>query len=57
MRCGIIGWPPAGIVAWSGGDPGFDAHAREIRRNLSGRLDPERTEELVAALRDAGIPT
>ena len=35
----------------------FDAHPREIRRFLSGRLDPERTEELGAALRDAGIPT
>ena len=35
----------------------FDAHPRDIRRFLSGRLDPERTEELGTALRDAGIPT
>ena len=35
----------------------FDANPAEIRRFLSGRLDPERTAELGAALRDAGIPT
>ena len=35
----------------------FDAQPAEIRRFLSGRLDPERTAELGAALRDAGIPT
>ena len=35
----------------------FDAHPTEIRRFLNGRLDPERTAELDAALRDAGIPT
>ena len=35
----------------------FDAHPAEIRRFLNGRLDPERTAELGAALRDAGIPT
>ena len=35
----------------------FDANPAEIRRFLNGRLDPERTAELGAALRDAGIPT
>ncbi|MDE2988517.1 MAG: AAA family ATPase [Chloroflexota bacterium] len=35
----------------------FDAHPSEIRRFLSGRLDPERTAELGSALRNAGIPT
>ena len=35
----------------------FDAHPAQIRRFLNGRLDPERTAELGAALRDAGIPT
>lgn len=35
----------------------FDAHPAEIRRFLSGRLDPERTAALGATLRDAGIPT
>ena len=32
-------------------------HPTEIRRFPNGRLDPERTAELGAALRDAGIPT
>ena len=35
----------------------FDAQPAEIRRFLSGRLDPERTAELGVALRNAGIPT
>ena len=35
----------------------FDAHPREIRRFLSGRLDPERAVEFGAALRDGGIAT
>ena len=35
----------------------FNAHPTEIRRFLSGRLDPDRTAELGAALRNAGIPT
>ena len=35
----------------------FDAQPAEIKRFLSGRLDPERTAQLGAALRDAGIPT
>ena len=35
----------------------FDANPAEIRRFLNGRLDPERTAELGAALRDAGIQT
>ena len=34
----------------------FDTHPTEIRRFLNGRLDPERTVELGAALRNAGIP-
>ena len=34
----------------------FDAHPTEVRRFLNGRLDPERTAELGAALRNAGIP-
>ena len=34
----------------------FDAHPAEIRRFLSESLDSERTAELGAALRDAGIP-
>ena len=35
----------------------FDAHPAEIRRFVNGRLDPERTAQLGAAFRDAGIPT
>ena len=35
----------------------FDAQPAEIRRFLSGRLDSDRTAELGAALRNAGIPT
>ena len=35
----------------------FDAYPTEIRRFLNGRLDPERTAELGADSRNAGIPT
>ena len=35
----------------------FDARPAEVRRFLNGRLDPERTAQLGAALRAAGIPT
>ena len=47
----LIGYTPKALAEQ------FDAQPAEIRRFLSGRLDPERTAELGAALRDAGIPT
>ena len=49
-RLARIGYTPKALVER------FDAHPTEVRRFLNGRLDPERTAELGAALRNAGIP-
>ena len=45
------------LHAQGAGSSGSMRSQTEIRRFLSGRLDPERTAELGAALRNAGIPT